>query len=197
MRTTTALGFDPAFRHGVLLKALFEFGDHNKDRIIATKSIYSWGRKGDGISFKDKTTDIFKFANTIIDKLPSEEGKTRFPIGIDWEPQSVYWRATKVQVVQMSLFLGYLSRGFMALGYPTVFITPGTVREFFGLKSRRAEKEAVHECFLSHVELVPEVKAKLNVSKQRAGDYLDSLILAYIMSKATEAEKRFYELEPF
>lgn len=182
-----SIGFDPSLRHGTMVQCKFERNALEDVTILA-----EWNaRNSSGIDYKSSITSSFHFCNDLLKQLPPSYLYAHVPpIAIDWDPQSVYWRAVKLQVVQMAAVLGYLSRGFLERGYPLVFISPREVRNFLGLPLKNCEKSEVHEVFLQRVSKV-ESYARGFSSKVRV-DILDSIILAYIVDISTEVKKEIY-----
>lgn len=172
-----AFGFDPSFRHGSLILCTFE--DH---RMTDLKVIFSWGRKEVGIDYKAPITEAYRFCNQILETLPPTNLETVPPIAIDWDPQAVYWRAVKLQMVQMGSIIGYLSRGFLERGYPIAYITPTEVRKHFSISIRNSEKSVVYDQFLSSVGGTSDILNKY--PKKLALDIMDSIILAYLIDSS-------------
>lgn len=182
--THHAYGFDPAFRHGALVYTNFSIGSRReKDRLTDLKIIYSWGQKN-GVSPKASPTELFRLAQNIVDPLKSIPV---LPIAIDWDPQSVYWRASRIQIVQLGLFLGYLTRAMHDLGFPVVYINPGQVRKAFGSNNARMKKEEIHQWFREFCTY-EEYENFLN---QKNTDYLDATILAYLLARSIPSEGQY------
>lgn len=183
-----AIGFDPSFRHGSLV--FCEFKDH---QMVDLRIIYSWGKREGGIDYKRPITEAFQFCNPIINTLPQTNLEIAPPIAIDWEPQSVYWRATKLQVVQMGSVIGYLAHGFLQRGYPVVFITPAEVRKFFNIPLRSSEKDVVYEKFLRIVHGADDILKRY--TRKLALDIMDSIVLAYMVDSLRASGSHLVSLE--
>ena len=169
-------GFDPSFRHGALVHATFQFGQ-DKDVLTNWNVIYSWSGKSAGFSPASPPAVVFGLSQQLLSPLKHSPIQ---PIAIDWEPQSVYWRASRIQVVQLALFLGYVTRGMHAIGFPVVYLTPTDIRKFARLKNRQAEKIETHDWFCSQVD----VSRYSTFLTGKNTDFMDATILAYVVSRS-------------
>ena len=179
--TSKSYGFDPAFRHGALVYSQFEFGRAGEpDNLSELKVVYAYDKKA-GIEVKSEPDAVFRLVQRITDPM---RDLPRYPVAIDWDPQSVYWRASSIQIVQLGLFLGYFTRTLHQMGFPVVYISPGEVREALGLKKKQALKEVMHEWFAQSCTYDESYTGLL--SNTRNTDYLDAAILAYLVAKSTQ-----------
>lgn len=171
-----AYGFDPSFRHGALVLAQFQFGQ-DKDILTNWNIVYSWSGKTSGFSPNSPASVVFSIAQQLTTALKHSPVQ---PVAIDWEPQSVYWRASRLQVVQLGMFLGYVSHGLHSMGFPTVYLTPTEIRKFARLKNRQAEKSETHVWFRQQVD----ISAFSKFLEGKNTDFMDATILAYVISRS-------------
>lgn len=172
---TGAYGFDPAFRHGALVYAEFELDSGAMDKLSHYEIVYSWGKRSEGIGEDSDPSEVFKLVQRIITPL---KDRSNLPISVDWDPRSVYWRSRKLQVVQLSLMIGYFTRACQTLGFPVIYIKPQEVRKSLGLF--KADKESLQlwfseQCDLSDYE---------NQFTTKNSDFLDAVILAYLVARS-------------
>lgn len=174
----TAFGFDPGLRHGALVRATFV--PEGRGAILSDLcTIFRWDKRNPlSLGEKSDPKEVFKLTQHMT-KLMREQPV--YPLAIDWDPYSVFWRARKLQSVQLALFMGYFSRACHELGVPTVFISPMKVREFLKLPPR-AEKEVMQQWFTKSVSITkyPKLVQKTN------SDIMDSVILAYLASRSMD-----------
>lgn len=179
-----AYGFDPAFRHGALVYTRFDKGsDQIPNRLAELKVVYAWDKKN-GVGTDAEPIEFFKLAQRIVEPMAH---LPILPVAIDWNPKSVYWRAAKLQMVQLGLFIGYFTRALHGLGFPVVFINPEQVRRALGSNNPRAKKEEVHGWFSSVCDY-SEYASFLN---RRNTDFIDATILAYLLAQSMPSEGQY------
>lgn len=184
-QTLTTYGFDPSFRHGALVESTF---DLKTPKLIRMEKAFLWEKSrrsspNSGFGEKSSPHEVFAFAQKIAHSLSTREV---LPIACDWDPQSVYWRGSKIQVVQLAIFLGYFSRSVHSMGFPIVFVSPTQVRDSFGLPKTKAsgvKKEILHYWFMQNVDLGKYTDELLENS-----DVMDSVILGYLLALRLNSE---------
>lgn len=90
-------------------------------------------------------------------------------MGIDWDPNMVFW-GNRLAGVKLTYLMGYLVRGLQTLGAVPVCIPPNDVRKFFGM-SPQTPKESVWSGSQLALPDGPE-------------DVMDALLLSYVVAES-------------
>lgn len=178
----TAIGGDPALRHGVFVLATWDLG--KKPKLLDYKILYEWTKKNAHLSEKSTLAGIQRACRDIVRACGG--GKDiyglSYPVGIDWT-SSTGFMGRRITASVLSFFIGYLSREFEVYGFPVVIITPQEVREQLGLP-KNVQKPTVWKLLRQMIdskqknELSNEIGTK--VEEDRLSDVRDALILSYL-----------------
>ena len=163
-------GLDLALRHGAIVYGKWELGRLGHT-LVKDIVVFEWGKGTDnpGIGQNASDLEIRKFCNIVFKKMKHSR-IPRVPIGVDFDPNSVYW-GNKKQAVTLSFMAGYMARCLELLGYPVIFITPKEVRGRLELGGR-TNKKIVWALF-------PEIRRH----KTATEDMKDSLVLSYLVAR--------------
>lgn len=183
-----SFGFDPGLRHGALIHAEFWF---STQRHVLTKFevCHEWremrkkkSNVDDRLSKDSTPLEISAFVNS---KFLPHFSRPAVSAGIEYDPNSVYWRAYKAQVVATAFMLGYLARGLQAQGLAQVYIKPHQLKAAFGI-SPKEKKEYVGKPIQLQgcppLEYKPELKMVLS---ELSEDVFDALLIAYFTAAAS------------
>lgn len=128
------LGLDPGLRKGALVAASSEV-------ISGVLHIQDWSvsHQWDDRSLGKKSTPG-ELATFVHDRLLSQIKGPVISAVIEWDPNSVYWRAQRLQVVVTSFMIGYFTRGVQTMGLPVHYLTPHQLKRLFDI-SPKEKKE--------------------------------------------------------
>lgn len=172
-------GFDPGLRNGALVYATFRIDD-SRHTLANFRIIHSWKTKDeDHLSKQATPIEIARFAN---DRLLSKMTYPAHMCGVEWEPNSVYWRAQKLQVVTTGLLVGYILRGTQLQGLPQAFFTPAQVKKAFGISPREGkeyQKRAVEMVGYPTLTYASD-DSVMGWLSSRDPDVFDALLIAYL-----------------
>lgn len=166
----SAIGGDPALRHGVFAFATWDLG--KKPRLIEYQVLFAWTKKTAHLSEKSTLNGIQRACRTIVKECNKVPGAT-YPVAIDWT-SSTGFMGRRITASVLSFFIGYLTREFETYGFPVIIITPAEVRGHFGLVSN-VPKQTVWKELRSMME--PE---HIPMKKEIAEDLRDALLLSYL-----------------
>lgn len=180
--SVTAIGGDPALRHGVFVIASWNLG--RKPTLEEYEVVYSWSRKDFNLGEKSNLADIKKMSKAIADGCDST--RDNCPVGIDWT-SSTGFMGRRIQASVLSFFIGYLSHELEFRGYPVVILSPQEVRTQLGI-NKNTPKENVwkelrrmldREQAISTKEIASDVTTKAE-REDLIGDLRDALLLSYL-----------------
>lgn len=208
----TAYGFDPALRHGCLLRATFEFKFgfwdvekfgglpdlHDVLPVEVTlkdwKVVFEWTAKSEFSIKKGSDAQAMGMLSDQVLRAIHEDYKNQefkdFPrkshfshyLPIDFDPNAVYWRGQKIQVVRLSYLMGYLvsSLSWTVPSLEVLMVSPKKVREQLGLRGNSAKEEVI-EVFQ---RLLANTEADFTRLTTRKQDRMDALILSFTSARA-------------
>lgn len=165
-------GFDPGLRHGVLLLA--EFDEENKSAKVDI--CFQWKEKDEHLSLKSTPLEISLFTHKIVSKLTDPA----IAFGMEWDPQNVYMRTHRVQVVITAFLMGYLSRGAQSRGIPQVYVTPSQLKSYFGISPKEGKDYMKRTLPDFHEWDLPEIIYK-------DSDCFDAFLVAYFTWRMSNA----------
>lgn len=140
-----AYGFDASMRHGSLVK--LEKATACGHIHYAWTEVFKWGKKSEGFGTKAPYQEIGIWAMKVVESL---KGHPEGPVIIEFDPNSVYWRAGKRQIVTFAYFLGSVASELAHQGFPSIFVTPREIRSCFGFT--KGDKETFHHHFLDLID---------------------------------------------
>ncbi len=148
MRHSQIFGGDLSLNHGAIVRLVY---NHTDDLIASIDEVHRWDKKDKSkLTLKSTPKEILEKADTIkyaiFHRFPKDVGET---LVVDWSPQSVYWRTRKIQIVQMSLFMGMLFATKPDYNISVDFVSASDLRSFWGLPSN-VSKEKLQEIVLSY-----------------------------------------------
>lgn len=168
----TTYGFDPALRHGALVRASFHLSQ-SRHRLLYFDYIWGWDKRSPlALSQACDTNQMAALATEICNQI-NNYPKGR--VGVDWDSGSVFWGTDRLTSVKVSYFLGYCGALLKPLGFQILHIRPDQVRDKFHLVSTVHKKE-VASVFKSVVDTGNALK---NIQDPE-GDIIDAIILAYL-----------------
>lgn len=161
------LGFDPGLRRGALVSAVSQI--KGSQLIIEHWNVlYSWDDRI--IGKKSTPAELSEFIHSRI--LPKVEGPV-ISVTVEWDPNSIYWRAQRLQVVVTSFLIGYFTRGVQSLGIPVHYLMPHQLKRIFAI-SPKEKKEYMQRPLES--PLIPEIISAQGFPENP--DEYDALLLA-------------------
>lgn len=132
----TAFGADLSLNHGSIVRV-----DMKGDIVTNITGIYSWDKKDNHkLTLKSTPKELLNKVHEISNALMVNV-TLGIPLGLDWSAQSIYWRTTKIFVVQMGLFLGMFFSEIIRRNIPIIPITPNQLREYFNQSVKLPKKE--------------------------------------------------------
>ncbi len=170
----SAYGFDPGLRHGSMVYLEVDIND-TEVSLVSFKEIFTWEatkKSKVGLGKDSDIVEIQTLSTLILNKMNEPA-----PIcGIEWDSNSVYWRAQKVQVVTLGMFLGYFIRSMNERAIATAILRPYTIRSFFGI-NQKAKKEG----YMGFPLNAPG-KSELPVPPEALenSDVYDAMMIAYL-----------------
>lgn len=169
---TTAIGGDPALRHGVFVKASWDLSKTKNPKLLDYEILFSWTKKTPHLSEQSSLNGIQRASRTIVKNCNKTPGAT-YPVAIDWVA-STGFMGRRITASVLSFFIGYLTREFETYGFPVVIITPAEVRKHFGL-ANNVPKQTIWK----------ELRGMMNpnqvvMKKETAEDLRDALVLSYL-----------------
>lgn len=171
---TATYGFDPGLRHGAIVYAKFALGstEHHLEELTVD---YKWTKRDAHLS---KDSDGPTIAQFVHDALLPKFSRPATMVGVEWDPQSVYWHTYKVQIVTTGFMIGYLMRGLQTSGLPLVFVTPKQLRAAFGISSKDKEKNYVDQP-IQMVDHPPLDLHGIEIPPDSKADVFDAFLVSY------------------
>jgi len=172
-------GFDPGLGHGAILHCVWELTEKSH-KLVACETVSAWIKKDKNplnrLHAKSTPLEISQFVHKILPMF----SKPAISVGIEYDPNSVYWRTQKSQIVTLAFMLGALCHGLQSMGLPTIFIKPHQVKSAFGI----LPKETKDQYRVRPLQMVDSPKL-LGVSSGKflpdlSDDEYDALMIAYI-----------------
>lgn len=183
-------GFDPGLRHGMLIRATFDWTSKGSVVLSSFDECFSWPKKhvSEGIGEKSPPVEVYELTKLIIKGMTKVDEYMNHPIGIDFDPVSSFWRSRRLQLVQMGFFIGYMTHAAHALGHPVINLPPHVIRKKFGLKHQTV-KEELWDKFIEVVDFEPSAAlTEITESPMKSRDIQDALILAWMVAEAKYRE---------
>lgn len=127
-----AYGADLSLNHGAIVAVTME-----GTSVTGVDSIFSWTKKDNhSLKLKSSPSALYSTARDLVLSIPGEA-----VLVLDWSGQSVYWRTTKLFVVQMGLFLGMVYALAKKRKISVLEVTPKELREYFNQPQKLPKKE--------------------------------------------------------
>lgn len=168
----TAIGGDPALRHGVFVLGEWDIG--KKPKLVKYQILFSWTKRTAHLSEKSSLNGIQRASKQIVKACSEVIGRNTIPVGIDWTAHTGFM-GRRITASVLSFFIGYLTKEFETYGYPVVIITPAEVRDAFGYHSH-VPKQTIWE----ELRAMMEPEQTRGMQKETAEDLRDALVLSYL-----------------
>lgn len=178
-------GFDPGLRHGSIISLTGPKPYMYNLEAFWTKSV------GGGMAAKADPHEIAEFAQNFAFNML--KGLAPGPIFIEYDKNSVYWRAQKIQVVTLGMFLGYFSSMAHMLGLPVVFLRNRDIRSVYGFT--KGSKEKFQQHFLDNCLEDFNENVQQDMVDLKGSDTLDSIITAAVYYYADKEERDKWEYQ--
>ncbi len=132
-------GIDVSLTHGSVVAV--EMSNDSKKNTV--DGLFSWDNKDShALSLKSSMSEISLQVASVADAIDCFKWeRDKSFVSIDWSSLSVHWRSKRLFAVQMGIMMGMFYTQFNLYDIPLSFISPRTLREYWGLKHNAPKLE--------------------------------------------------------
>lgn len=175
MKSTKAIGIDPALRHGAVVQCLFWYLER-KSRLDAkqVQVIRQWDR-GSENSLAEASTleDILSTVDFVTEPLKHIDP---LPVVIDYSFHSIFWGGRKLAVVKTTFLIASIYQRVLSYGHRPLLLTPKSLRVKMGLPGKTSKEETWSAALNQIVSF--DTRLQNWWDNNTTGDVKDALILA-------------------